>query len=58
MIENRDAWLAELMRVEGGWSNHPKDPGKATNCGVTQRTLSDWRGEECGPEDVGHQDSF
>ena len=28
---------------EGGYSNHPLDPGKATNLGVTQATLAAWR---------------
>lgn len=32
----------KLLRVtEGGYVNHPKDPGGATNMGVTQRTF-DW----------------
>lgn len=52
MIENRDLWLSLVFEVEGGYSNHPEDPGRATNMGITQKTLSDWRGEEVGPEDV------
>lgn len=52
MKENREIWLEAVLRSEGGWSNHPKDGGGATQFGVTQRTLSDWRGEEVGPEDV------
>lgn len=52
MIENRDLWLENVLRVEGGYSYNKDDPGLATNFGITQKTLSDWRGEECGPEDV------
>jgi lysozyme family protein len=29
--------------IEGGYSNHPKDPGGATNYGITQRTYDYWR---------------
>lgn len=29
--------LREVLRHEGGWSNHPADPGGATMKGVTQR---------------------
>lgn len=28
---------------EGGWSNHPADPGGATNMGITLATFQDWR---------------
>lgn len=36
--------LAEVLRQEGGFSNHPLDPGGATNMGITRRTLARWRG--------------
>lgn len=52
MIENRDLCLSLVFEVEGGYVNDPNDPGRATNMGITQKTLSDWRGEEVGPEDV------
>jgi len=52
MLENRDAWLDLVFRMEGGYSNHPDDPGRATNLGITQATLTAWRGEVCGPEEV------
>lgn len=35
--------LAELAKVEGGWSNHPHDKGGATMAGVTQKTYDAWR---------------
>ena len=28
---------------EGGYVNHPSDPGGATNMGITQRTFDSWR---------------
>jgi lysozyme family protein len=52
MIENRLVWLEAVLKSEGGYVNHPLDKGGPTNCGITMRTLSDWRGEECNIEDV------
>lgn len=38
-----DDALAHVLRHEGGYSDHPKDPGGATMRGVTQRTYDGWR---------------
>lgn len=35
--------LALVLAHEGGYVNHPKDPGGATNKGVTQRVYNAWR---------------
>lgn len=35
--------LAHTLRHEGGYANHPEDPGGATMKGVTQRTYDAWR---------------
>ncbi|WIY53678.1 glycosyl hydrolase 108 family protein [Devosia sp. YIM 151766] len=35
--------LAEVLRHEGGYVDHPSDPGGATNMGVTRKTLARWR---------------
>jgi lysozyme family protein len=35
--------LAAVLVHEGGYSNHPKDPGGATMRGVTQRVYDAWR---------------
>ncbi len=37
---------------EGGYSDHPQDPGGATNMGITQETLKRWRKHDVGKEDV------
>ncbi|MEO0464925.1 MAG: glycosyl hydrolase 108 family protein [Pseudomonadota bacterium] len=39
-----------IMRVnEGGYVDHPDDPGGATNMGVTQRTYDAWRTQQGKP---------
>lgn len=35
--------LAAVLVSEGGYVNNPKDPGGATNKGVTQLVYDDWR---------------
>lgn len=37
---------------EGGYVDHPKDPGGATNHGITKRVLEQWRGHKLTKEDV------
>lgn len=41
---NFDACFTELLKHEGGYVNHPADPGGRTNLGVTQRVYEDWVG--------------
>src|SRR5690349_1648581 len=43
MRANFDASLAAVLHHEGGYVNHPRDPGGATNKGVTQKTYDNWR---------------
>lgn len=38
------ACLAFTLKYEGGYVDHPADPGGATNLGVTRATLAKWRG--------------
>ena len=33
-----------LLKSEGGWVNHPSDPGGETNLGVTKRVWEEWVG--------------
>jgi lysozyme family protein len=35
--------LELVLKWEGGYVNHPADPGGETNCGVTQRVYAAWR---------------
>lgn len=35
--------LKEVLKHEGGYVNHPKDPGGATNKGITQKTYDAYR---------------
>lgn len=37
------ASLPFILRWEGGYVNHPADPGGATNQGVTQKVYAQWR---------------
>lgn len=44
MAETRFEYcLAEVLRHEGGYVDHPSDPGGATNMGITRKTLARWR---------------
>jgi lysozyme family protein len=35
--------LEFVLKQEGGYADHPKDPGGATNLGITRKTLARWR---------------
>ena len=48
MKENWDASFEMVLKHEGGFVNHPKDPGGMTNLGVTQRA---WEGYVGKPVD-------
>jgi lysozyme family protein len=41
---NFETALSAVLAHEGGYVDHPDDPGGATNMGVTHATLADWRG--------------
>ena len=42
--ENYQACLDMILHHEGGYVNHPKDPGGETNLGVTKRVYKEWGG--------------
>ena len=45
--------LQHVLKLEGGYVNDPRDPGGATNRGITQRTYDAWRRERgLPPRDV------
>lgn len=44
--------LPYVIRNEGGYSNHPSDPGGATNWGITIGTLSMWKKHKATVNDV------
>jgi lysozyme family protein len=46
MKENFPAALQALLKHEGGYVNHPSDPGGMTNLGVTKRVWEEWVGHE------------
>jgi len=41
-VDRFPAALAIVLKHEGGYVNHPKDPGGRTNLGVTQRVWEAW----------------
>ena len=52
MKENFATALAAVLKHEGGWSDHPADPGGATMRGVTKRTLEAHLGREVTKEEL------
>lgn len=42
--------LRFILRWEGGYVNHPNDPGGATNKGVTQKVYDAWRARQGLPK--------
>mgnify|MGYP001025901793 FL=1 len=42
--ENYDKCLETILHHEGGYVNHPEDPGGETNMGVTKRVYEDFGG--------------
>ena len=52
MLGNFDKCYFHVMKWEGGYVDHPKDPGGATNYGITHKTLEAWRGKPVSKQDV------
>lgn len=47
-----DELIDRVLDREGGFVNHPADPGRATKWGITQATLSQWRGQDATVADI------
>ena len=54
MERNFPEALAHTLQFEGGWANHPNDPGGATMKGVTHKTYAHYLGRDI--TDVTHDE--
>jgi lysozyme family protein len=52
MKENLLPSMVALMKHEGGFVNHPRDPGGMTNLGVTQRVWEEWVGHPVSEKEM------
>lgn len=52
MLATFSVYLPELFKHEGGYVDHPRDPGGATNLGITIATLRLWRKNGATKHDV------
>lgn len=52
MKANFERCLAEVLKHEGGWADHPKDPGGATMKGVTIGTFAQFKGRKVTKEEL------
>ena len=52
MKHNWDEALRHILKYEGGYVNHPADPGGMTNLGVTKRVWEEWTGKPATEVDM------
>jgi lysozyme family protein len=52
MKDNFDKCLELMLKHEGGFVNHPQDPGGITNLGVTARVWEEWLGRPVSEKEM------
>jgi lysozyme family protein len=52
MQSNWDNAFKMMLASEGGYVNHPSDPGGMTNLGVTKRVWEEWVGRESNEKEM------
>jgi lysozyme family protein len=52
MNSNWDQSFKQMLASEGGYVNHPSDPGGMTNLGVTKRVWEEWVGRESNEKEM------
>jgi lysozyme family protein len=52
MKDNFQSSLAHVLKSEGGFVNHPKDPGGMTNLGCTKNTWEEYVGHPVSEADM------
>jgi lysozyme family protein len=52
MKHNWEEAFAHVLKYEGGYVNHPSDPGGMTNLGVTKRVWEEWTGKPATEADM------
>lgn len=52
MKENFLECLEHVLKSEGGYVNHPSDPGGMTNLGVTKRVWEEWVGRPATEQEM------
>jgi lysozyme family protein len=52
MTDNFDKCFELMLVHEGGYVDHPQDPGGRTNLGVTQRVWEEWLGRPVSEKEI------
>jgi len=52
MKENFESCLEKILKHEGGFVNHPEDPGGMTNMGITKKVYEKFLGKEVSEQEM------